>query len=178
MSYTTHLHSERLTTRWLTSDDIPAWTAFFDDPEAAEFIPAGSYANSLEASSYMINKQLDRYKNNLFGLQALIDKSTNEFVGMCGLLAQTIDDLPEIEVGYHIFKKHWGKGFAPEAAKMFLDYAFSNNMAESVISVIDVDNKKSRRVAEKNGLLLEKQTTYGTMNVVVYRMQKQDWQKV
>jgi [ribosomal protein S5]-alanine N-acetyltransferase len=111
-------------------------------------------------------------------LQALIDKSTNEFVGMCGLLAQTIDDLPEIEVGYHIFKKHWGKGFAPEAAKLFLDYAFSHNIAESVISVIDVDNKKSRRVAEKNGLLLEKQTTYGTMNVVVYRMQKRDWPKV
>jgi RimJ/RimL family protein N-acetyltransferase len=126
----------------------------------------------LERAEQWIKWQLDRYKNKRFGLQALIDKKTNNFIGQCGLLVQEIDGITEVEVGYHIFKKYWGQGFAPEAAKLFIDYAFNNNLASSVISIIHTKNTKSQRVADKNCLEREKETKWRDIDVYVYRIKK------
>ncbi len=121
----------------------------------------------------MIETQLARYAENRFGLQALVNKSTNEFIGLCGLLAQEVDGINEIEVGYHILKKQWEQAYATEAAKLFIDYAFEHHLTLSVVSVIDVDNFKSQRVAEKNGLKIDKQTKWiGDEDVFIYRISK------
>jgi RimJ/RimL family protein N-acetyltransferase len=119
-----------------------------------------------------MDKQLNRYAKNLFGLQALIDKRTNEFIGQCGLLLQEVDGRQEVEVGYHILRKHWGKGYAPEAARLFIDFAFEKNLSNSVISIINSKNIKSQRVAQKNGLIKENQTSWRNMDVFIYRVQR------
>jgi RimJ/RimL family protein N-acetyltransferase len=103
-------------------------------------------------------------------MQALIHRQTGAFIGQCGLLAQEVDGVQELEVGYHIFYKYWGQGYAPEAAKGFLQHAFENKLADSLISIIDVRNLKSQRVAEKNGLVREKQTRWSELDVFVYRI--------
>src|SRR5687768_8343079 len=150
--YNDNLASKRLRTRFLTMDDSKAWADFFKDPEAVEFMSKFLLASPEETAKHWIARQMTRYNEKRFGLQALIDKSTNEFIGQCGLLRQEVDGKAELEVGYHIFKKYWGQGFAPEAAKMFIDYAFTNNLAETIISIIDIGNNRSQIVAEKNGL--------------------------
>jgi RimJ/RimL family protein N-acetyltransferase len=171
--YHDQLTSERLITRYLTLEDIPIWEEFFEDEEAVEFLGLHllGVKSNLEISTHMIEKQLARYAENRYGLQALIDKSTNEFIGLCGLLAQEVDGVNEIEVGYHILKKYWKQGYAAEAAKLFIDYAFEHDLNSSVVSVIDVDNFKSRRVAEKNGLKIDKQTKWlDEEDVYIYRL--------
>jgi RimJ/RimL family protein N-acetyltransferase len=171
--YNDQLTSERLITRYLTLEDIPFWVEFFEDEEAVEFLSLHllGVKSNLEISTHMIEKQLARYAENRYGLQALIDKSTNEFIGLCGLLAQEVDGVNEIEVGYHILKKYWKQGYAAEAAKLFIDYAFEHDLNSSVVSVIDVDNFKSRRVAEKNGLKIDKQTKWlDEEDVYIYRL--------
>lgn len=173
--YNDQLTSERIITRYLTLEDIPIWEEFFEDEEAVEFLSLHllGLKSNLEISTHMIEKQLARYAENRFGLQALIDKSTNEFIGLCGLLAQEVDGVNEIEVGYHILKKYWKQGYATEAAKLFINYAFENDLTSSVVSVIDVDNFKSQRVAEKNGLKIDKQTKWiGDEDVYIYRINK------
>lgn len=84
-------------------------------------------------------------------------------------MLQEVDGKPELEVGYHIFKKYWGQGYAPEAAKAFLHYGFENKWAPSIISIIDIRNTKSQRVADKNGLKREKQTKWADWDVFIYR---------
>jgi RimJ/RimL family protein N-acetyltransferase len=170
--YQDNLESERLLTRKLTSNDIEIWSDFFKDKDAIEFLPDPGFNSSEERSKHWIEKQLNRYSENLFGLQALIDKKTNEFIGQCGLLKQTVDGKTEIEVGYHIFKKYWGQGYAPEAAKLFIDYAFQNNLTDSVISIINTNNIKSQKVANKNGLLKEKQSIWSGLDIFIYRIHK------
>jgi RimJ/RimL family protein N-acetyltransferase len=101
----------------------------------------------------------------------LIDKETNALIGQCGLLLQEVDGIRELEVGYHIIKKYWGKGYAPEAARLFLDFAVEHDLADSVISIIDIRNTKSMRVAEKNGLHRDKQTRWLDKDVFIYRIQ-------
>ncbi|MGB4849238.1 MAG: GNAT family N-acetyltransferase [Saprospiraceae bacterium] len=162
-------------TRFLTLDDISAWTDFFKDEEAIELMPTYGLTTNKERATRWIEKQLDRYATNRMGHQALIDRNTNEFIGQAGLLVQEVDGITELEVGYHVFKKYWGQGYAPEAARLFLNYGFKNNLSDSIISIIDTRNLKSQRVADKNGLLREKQTTWSDLNVYIYRIDKVNW---
>lgn len=176
-SYQDKLESERLVTRKLTKNDAAIWADFFSDNEAIEFLPYNGPISNSERAVEWVDKQINRYEENTYGLQALINKRTNDFVGQCGLLIQEVDDTKELEVGYHILKKYWGQGYAPEAARLFIDYAFKNNWAESIISIIDKRNLKSKRVAEKNGLEMEKQTTWRNITVEIFRITKSNWDK-
>ena len=170
--YNDALESERLTTRFLTEDDISAWTSFCSDEESMEFFPELKLKTPQESAEFWIGLQLNRYAENRYGLQALIHKQTGEFIGQCGLLSQVVGEQKELEVGYHVFRKYWGQGYAPEAARMFIDFAFQNNQATSVISIIDVPNSKSQKVAEKNNLVREKRMIWSELDVFIYRIEK------
>jgi len=173
--YKDNLESERVLTRFLTLEDIKIWANFFNDKEALEFLPDYGISSNEERAKHWIDRQLMRYQEKRYGLQALLDKRTNEFIGMCGLIEQNVEGKSEIEVGYHIFKKHWGQGFAPEAAKLFIDFGFRNNLCDSLISIIARGNIKSQRVADKNGLILTKATNWMNIDAYIYRINKEDW---
>src|SRR4051794_23101399 len=79
-------------------------------------------------------------------------------IGYCGFLHQQVDDKPEIEIGYRLHPDFWKKGFASEAAKAVRDHGFTEHNLDRVISLIHPDNAASRRVAEKNGMTVERET--------------------
>lgn len=168
--YQDNLQTERLYTRFLTSNDISLWAEFFKDHQAVAFFPMAVRETPEVSARYWVERQLTRYEQQRYGMQALINKETDAFVGMCGLMTQTVDDKVELEVGYHVFKKYWGQGYAPEAARLFLDYAFTHDLSDSMVSIIDVGNFNSQHVAEKNGLTREKQTRYDGLDVFLYRI--------
>jgi len=173
--YQDNLESLRLVTRKLIENDIVIWSDFFAEKDAVELFPTFGLITNSDRAKQWIEKQLARYSDNRFGLQALIDKTSKKFIGQCGLVTQEVDGKTEIEVGYHILKQYWGQGYAPEAAKLFIDYAFKNNLTQSVISIIDKRNFKSQRVAEKNGLEIEKETKWSDIDVYIYRIEKNNW---
>lgn len=173
--YEDHLLTERLITRFLTPDDIRVWTAFFKDKEATAYFPPLEFPTEEEKARWWIGRQITRYREQRFGLQALIHKETKEFIGQCGLLAQEVDGKAEVELAYDIFKKYWGQGYAPEASRAFLRYAFQNNLADSVTAIIHVQNTRAQRVAEKVGLVREKQTQWSGVDVYLYRIIKDEW---
>lgn len=167
--YTDGLVSKRLKTKFLTQDDIPEWAAFFEDEEAIEFFPNQNNETPLERSAFVINKQLKRYADQQFGVQKIILKSTKEWVGICGLLIQDVNGELKTEVGYQFFKQFWGNGYAPEAAKIFIDFAQAHQLSQDIISLIDVNNIKSQRVAEKNGLFRSERIIWTGLDIYVYR---------
>lgn len=167
--YQDKLQSERSRTRFLNAGDVETWAEFFKQEEAVKLFPSVFVAHGENNSKVWVNRQIERYNTGLYGLQAITTKTTNVFAGQCGLLKQEVDGMVETEVGYHFFKQHWGQGYAPEAAKLFIDFAFSNGV-KSVVSIIDVRNTNSQRVAEKNGLTIDKKTTWGGLDVFIYRI--------
>lgn len=168
--YEDGLQTERLTTRFLISEDLKIWTKFFEDEECVKFFPTFGFNTSEERAKHWLDKQLARYKDNRYGLQALIHKETGEFIGQCGLLAQDVDGIIELEVGYHIFKQHWGKGYATEAAQLFKKYAFDHHQCKSLVSIIHVDNVLSQKVAERNGMKRDKLVKFFEADHYVYRI--------
>ncbi len=101
---------------------------------------------------------------------AVIQKEDLKFLGICGLFKQNVDNTVEIEVGYRINDIFWGKGYGTEAAKGCLQYAKDKLKLTSVISLILPENSQSIRVAEKNGLKLEKQSMFHEKIHNVYRI--------
>ncbi len=175
--YEDGLESERLVTRMLSMEDVPAWSEFFRSDETTEFLRAHVLSTAEESAEKWIQRQLDRYKNEEYGHQALISKSTGELVGLSGIIKQEVDGQVEMEVGYHVLRKHWGQGYAPEAARIFFNYGFDNGIADRIVSIIDVNNVKSQRVADKNGLEMQRQTRYKDMDVYIYEVHKGNWKK-
>lgn len=105
---------------------------------------------------------------------ALIEKDSGTLVGWCGLLVQEVDGTEELEVGYSVLPAYWSKGYATEAAQRCVTAAFEGNLAESVISIIQIHNVPSLRVAEKNGLQRDKQTSHNGNPVFIYRIHKSE----
>lgn len=169
--YEDGLQSERLITRFLTIEDTNTWANFLGNKDCLEFFPASDFKTPEDYALFWMEKQINRYKDKRYGLQALIDKNTGEFVGQCGLLTQEVDGIKELEVGYHVFRNHWGKGYAIEAAKLFKDYGFKNKQADSIISIIHHQNIRSQNVAGKNGMKKEKETKWNDLNVFIFRTQ-------
>ena len=159
------LETERLLLRELTPDDFDAMFEIFGDAETMLYYPQPYSREMLEAA---MQRQFASYAENGYGLWAIILKSENKFIGDCGLLTQDVDGVRELEVGYHVHRNYWGKGFAPEAAKACFEYAFNTLGRKRMISLIRPENLPSRRVAEKNGLRIEKKILWRDLWHYVY----------
>lgn len=176
MEYTDGLNSERLTTRFLTEEDAAVWAEFFADPINSTFLPFAPDKSKEELGKEMIDSQLLRYREKRLGLQALLLKDTNEFIGLCGVLVQYINNIKEIEVGYHLLRRFWGKGYATEAAQLFRDYGFNTYQPDSIISIIHPLNFPSRAVAKRNGMQLDlKAITFKDAEYDVFRITSDKW---
>lgn len=174
MKYPAPIETARLIARPLTMGDATAWERFLGDEEATRYFPVSDDPLAVRAHQWM-ERQLNRYADGQFGLMALVRKSDGVWIGQCGLLRQEVDGLTELEVGYHIFPEHWLQGYASEAAIAFRDFAFEQELAPSIISIIDRENIGSQKVALRNGMRREKACTFRGLDVYVYRVSRSEW---
>jgi len=161
--------SKRLSFRKVLKTDFNAWLPFHQEPLSSLYF-AGEVLEPEAACQNWFTKVFNRYAQNLGGLNALINKENGQLIGMCGLLIQTVDELQELEIGYSILPEYWKKGYATEAAKKCKNYAFQRKLAESIISIIHIDNIGSQKVAMNNGMFLDKTTTYKGIPVHIFRV--------
>ncbi len=161
--------SNRLIFRKLLKTDFNDWLPFHQDPRSSQYWN-GLPKDPTIACKEQFNRVFERYDQNLGGMNALILKTTNEFIGLSGLLVQTVDDIQELEIGYSILPKHWKKGYATEAAKKCKEYAFYNKLTDSLISIIHIDNIPSQKVAINNEMHLSKTSVYKNNPVHIYRI--------
>lgn len=165
--------TERLIFRKLLKSDFDTWMEFCLDRESGKYISLLSKINGpTKRCEAWFERVLYRYDNGLGGMNVLIDKQSQSFVGQCGLLIQTIDGIEELEIGYSLMPKWRGKGYATEAARKCKEFTFRNNLSESLISVIHIDNNDSSRVAIANGMHLERTTVSNGDPVNIYRIFK------
>ncbi len=176
----TNQNSHRLIYRMVEPTDFNIWLEFCRYSDSLKYI--FSQQNLLlepkERCKLWFDKVFFRYENKLGGMNALIEKETKSFVGQCGLLVQTVDKKKELEIGYSLIPQFRKKGFALEASKKCRDFAFENNFTDSLISIINLDNIDSIKVAVNNGMTLEKQTFFEETPVNIYRITKEAWLKI
>ncbi len=178
MHYTDKLESNRLTTRFLTMEDIPVWAEFFRNPDT-NALHKPTELTAEEQSEQWMQFALKRYAENRLGLQALILKDTGAFIGQCGLLAQVANGKPVTEIGYHLLRPYWGRGYAVEAAALFRDYGFTNNFDDSLVSLILPENNRSQQVALRNGMKLhDPDAEFRGEHYQMYRIVREEWEQL
>jgi RimJ/RimL family protein N-acetyltransferase len=167
------IEAPRLRFRFLSRDDAPAWEEFLSYREAVKYFPP--FDEVKQFSIDWMERALTRYHSEGLGLYALIEKSSGAFVGQCGFVKQEVDGALETEIGYHLIPRFWKYGFATEAAMACRNYAFRNNLADSIISIIDKRNQPSIQVAMRNGMKPDKETVWRSIPVFIYRITKEQW---
>lgn len=167
--------TERLLFEKVTEKHNDAWLEFCAYPGSLDYIGLHEHETPEEKCTAWFAKVEHRYSNNLGGMNALIEKTTGKLIGQCGLLIQTIDDIEELEVGYSLIPEARGKGFALEAALKCRDHAFANELCDSLISVIHIENEASMRVARANGMEISKTTISKGDPVHIFRITREAW---
>lgn len=172
-----HQETERIYFRRIKTSDFNEWLEFFKNPATSEHWVSEIESPEVQCKKWY-EKQFYRYNNNLGGMNALIEKKSKKLIGHCGLLIQIVDEVTELEIGYSLLPEFWNKGFATESAKKCRDFAFSNKLSDSLISIISLTNKPSEKVALKIGMRKDKVTTYKGNKVNIYRTYKSEWDRI
>jgi [ribosomal protein S5]-alanine N-acetyltransferase len=166
------LKTERLILREFVPADIDDLALILCDPETMRYYPRP--LDQQEVSEW-IDRRIKQYEKIGHGLWGVILKSEEKLIGDCGLLYQEVEGIDELEVGYQFNKNYWRRGLATEAARGCLDYAFKELGSQKIISMIRPENIPSRRVAEKNGLRIEKKIFWRDFEHYVYAIDRDRW---
>ena len=165
------LETARLRLREFTPADAEALEAVLGDPVAMQYYPAPF--SQAEVNDW-IRRNRARYFDPGFGLWAMLLKESGELIGDCGCFIRELQGNVEFELGWHVRRDLWGRGYATEAARYCIEYAFSTLAAERMIALIRPANIGSCRVAEKNGMRCERMIFWRGYDHCVYVIHKLD----
>lgn len=175
------LCTERLRLRALKDHHLDDWTRIQSDPRVAEWMggvpddppdPQTAREDAWRVMALLVGHWALRG----YGQWALVEQGTDRLVGRAGLWNP--EGWPGIEVGWLVDPDRWGRGYATEAGRAAVWWAFTALDVDEVISVTLPHNAASRRVMEKVGL-----TDTGTTvdlrghRQVLYRITRQEWER-
>jgi RimJ/RimL family protein N-acetyltransferase len=113
---------------------------------------------------------------------SLIDRETRQLVGAAVLQHLRRAAAPEpdatcpLEVGWRLRRDCWGRGFATEAARAVVEFAFATQDADELLAVCNPDNRASAQVMRRLGMQeCGLQTWYGS-SLLTYRIDALKWQ--
>ncbi|MBY5329181.1 GNAT family N-acetyltransferase [Rhizobium leguminosarum] len=141
------LTTDRLTLREITPADLPFLHRIFGDAESMRYYP--SIKSFDETARWFQRLAFDSYTSHGFGLWAVTDRQSGVLLGDCGITLQETSAGLEPEICYHLWRDHWGKGYAAEAAAACRDHALHTLGMARIVSIVRPDNIPSQRVAER-----------------------------
>ena len=170
------IETPRLILRNYTLSDFDSLYEILSDPETMQHYPA---PYDEEKTRNWITWNLDNYEKYGFGLWAVVLKETGEFIGDCGITLQNIDGEILPEIGYHIHKKYWRRGFAKEAARAVRDWGFRNTEYDIFYSYMKYTNVGSYSTALANGMKKVKEYPDPKNTIsYAYAITREEWKKL
>lgn len=137
------LETPRMAFRCISHADHQALRPILGDPET---MYAWEYGFDDAQITQWIDKCLTRYAKDGYAYYAAMDKESGGLIGLIGLLNEEIGEDIKLGLGYILARGHWGKGYAFEGAKGWIDYAFNTLGVAQVVADIRPENTASRRV--------------------------------
>jgi RimJ/RimL family protein N-acetyltransferase/GNAT superfamily N-acetyltransferase len=140
------LQTERLVLRAPGAQDIEPHAEMSTDPEVQRFLggprdPYDAYVNLAAHAGHWLLRG--------YGGWAVQRRDDGAFLGRVGLWQPS--GWPGLEVGWKLARHAWGGGYATEAARAVIGYAWTVIGATELISLIVSENEASARVAQRLG---------------------------
>jgi [ribosomal protein S5]-alanine N-acetyltransferase len=169
------LETPRLILRPFAADDLDRMAELMANEDFMRFSMGPM---TREQTQSFLDKVIGWDRDGLPSQFAMIVRSSGILAGYCGFFHHEVDGKMEIEIGYRLERDFWNGGLATEAARAVRDHGFCNLKLEYVISLIHPENYPSRRVAEKNGMTLERETTFRGFPTLVFAITRTQWVKL
>ena len=154
------IETDRLRLRPWREDDLGDLFAYASVPGVGE-MAGWPHHETIETSGRVLRAFIEKK-----GVLALYHKADNKVVGSLGLHGSWANeddnykDLKNKEIGFALSKDYWGQGLMPEAVKALIDYCFENLGVEAITCGHFKENDQSRRVIEKCGFALVKESEH------------------
>ena len=147
--------TERLLLRELTENDWHTVFAYQSDPRYLWYSPR----------THRLREQVERLVQDFIGWQheqprckyqlAIVLQTTHVLIGTCGIRMATVH-AQEAELSYELHPEYWGQGYATEAARTMLAFAFQTLRLQRVWAQCLAENTASVRVLERLGMRQER----------------------
>jgi len=146
------LETERLTLRNWQESDVGSYMLLANDVGYNCFSPPGRFlVNSPDEAKVKLRERMDLFDRQKLGKFPVFLKATSEFVGTCGMEPFDLEGKSEVELGYRLCLKHWGRGYAPEAAAAILRHGFGEQNYSRIMAFVLPQNRASVKILEKLG---------------------------
>ncbi|GHJ46881.1 N-acetyltransferase [Catellatospora sp. TT07R-123] len=145
------LTTDRLLLRRWQAADLAPFAALNADPEVMAHFPA---TMSPADSDALVERIEAGFEERGFGLWAVEVADTGRFIGFTGLSVPRFEApfLPAVEIGWRLARPYWGHGYATEAARRVLGFAFDDLGLAEVVSFTSTTNLRSQAVMARLGL--------------------------
>lgn len=162
------LETSRLILRELDSKDAKNFYDLNSNPNVIKYTGNSAFKNVEEAKEFLEN--YTDYKFNGYGRWAVILKTTDKFIGWCGLKFDELEN--ETDIGFRFFEEEWNKGYATESAIACIHYGFEKLKLKRIIGRAMKENVGSIKVLEKIGLEYKKNAVLAGKDAVIYKIEK------
>lgn len=142
------IETSRLRLTAFTEQHFSRYADMLADPSCTRWIGDGRSLNRMNAWRSMA-MLLGHWHLRGFGMWALENRTDGTFIGRVGLMRP--EGWPDIELGWMLCPDQRHQGFATEASKAALDFAWQRLRASRVISLVRQGNDTARRTAERLG---------------------------
>lgn len=160
----------------MTDADLPALRGTLHDPVAMTAYE-GAFTDAESAD--WLRRQQERYRDDGFGLWAVVLRENGEMIGQCGITQQRIDDDEVIEVGYLFQRARWHRGYAVEAASACRDWAFETLPIDDLYAKVRSTNVASMNVAIRLGMTVRRTFTTHYRGVdmphLAFALSRREW---
>lgn len=141
------LRTDRLGFREWSQDDLELALGLWGDRRVTRFIDSRVVLSTADVGE-LLSKEIATARQHGVQYWPIFRLDDGKHVGCCGLRPR--DPKKRIyELGFHIRSAHWGRGYASEAARAVIAYAFGRLGARSLFAGHGPGNDASRRVLEK-----------------------------
>lgn len=161
------LVTERLLLRGWRSGDLDEFADMARDPEVMQFL--GEVVDRNQAWRTM-SMFAGHWMLRGYGSWVVERKADGAVLGRAGLWQP--EGWPGLEVGWMLARSAWGNGYALEAARAAVSWAWEHLDVDQLISLIDPDNVRSARVAERLGMTQARPYVLAGVNLIIYSLDR------
>jgi RimJ/RimL family protein N-acetyltransferase len=179
------LETDRLILRQWCDEDYRPFALINADPRVMEFFPT---TLSRVESDDLAKRCRDLIAERGWGFWAVELKESRDFIGIVGLNEPPyrLPCSPCVEIGWRLGYEYWGKGFATEAGKRVLAFAFETLLLKEVAAFTSLKNKRSIEVMKRLDMVnMERDFEHPALTSdhplskhVLYAVSKQVWKEI
>jgi RimJ/RimL family protein N-acetyltransferase len=147
----TDLMTSRLRLRQWRESDLEPFAALNADPVVMQFMP---HCLSRAASDAFVRHAEAEISRRGWGLWAAELRGSGQFIGCLGLAVPPFHAAftPCVEIAWRLGRSSWGHGFATEAGRECLRFAFESLALVQVVAFTVPANHRSRAVMQRLGM--------------------------